>query len=230
MRRGFAWRKFGKTIAITSVIFLVSGGSAWAINALFTIRSVEVSGNGITVVVDQTKLPKNLLFFPTATVTQQILKDNPLVGSLLIKRRYPGTLVIAAVPRLPFAVAGYAPETYALDAHGVVLAQYPDPSDLPTILIALPPLTAGDTIAEPRVVAALTFLRETRSLITVSQVRSFDTSSLVAQAEGMRIRFAQNGDVPTLARTLQTLLSGFRIKGTLPNTIDLRFDKPVVTY
>ncbi len=230
MKRVFAWRKFGRFVAAAIGLIVVSGGFAWGINAIFTIRSVEVSGEGIAIAVDQAKLPKNLLFFPTDTVTQQILSDYPLVGSVVIKKKYPGTLVITAVPREPFVVAGVPPETYALDAQGVVLSQYPSAAGLPVIRILVPPLQPGDTVGDQRVAAAIRFLRETASFLSVFEVVAFDSTSLQAQAEGMSIRFAQDVDGAVLARTLQTLIAGFRIKGTLPQTLDLRFDKPVVTF
>lgn len=230
MRRAFAWRKFGRIIAFIVVVLLLSGAFSWGVNAIFTIRRVEVAGVGIGIVVDQNKLPKNLLFFPVDEMRTQILKEYPLVASVLVKKKYPSTLVITALPRKPFAIAGIARETYALDAEGVVLTQYPSERDLPIISIAMPPLPPGSTVSDPGVSAAIRFLRETASITTVSDIVMYDLSSLQAHAETMSIVFPQMADMPLLARTLQTLTAGFRIKGTLPTTIDLRFDKPVVTF
>lgn len=230
MRRTFALRKFGNIVLLGTVVAVASGLFAWGVNALFTIRNVEVSGEGIAVIVDQAKLPKNLLFFPVKQVTEQIRKDYPLVGSVILKKKYPSTLVITAVPRKPFAVAGIGRETYLLDADGVVLTQYPTNTGLPTIRIAMPDVQQGVTISNPAVSAAVLFLRETVSVVPISDIIIFNNSALQAQAESMSIVFAQSGDIPALARTLQTMTVGFRIKGTLPKTIDLRFDKPVVTF
>lgn len=230
MRRAFAWRKFARIFVLLIVILFVSGFFVWGVNAIFTIRNVEVASEGIGVVVDQTKLPRNLLFFPVEGVTQQILQDYPLVGSVIIKKKYPSTLVITAVPRKPFAIAGDAREMYALDEGGVVLTKYPDKTGLPLINIAMPALPPGAIPSDPAVMAAIRFLRETASIVTVSDIVMVDSSSLRAQGESMSIVFPQHADMPALARTLQTMISGFRIKGKLPSTIDLRFDKPVVTF
>ncbi|MBI4066715.1 FtsQ-type POTRA domain-containing protein [Candidatus Gottesmanbacteria bacterium] len=230
MRRTVRSRKFGRIVAFVIVILLVSGVFSWGVNALFTIRSVEVAGVGIGIAVDQTKLPKNLLFFPVDEVRKQILKDYPLVGSVTVKKKYPGTLVITAIPRKPFAIAGVGRETYALDVDGVVLSQYPSQNDLPIISIAMLPMQPGSTVSDPAVMAAVRFLRETASVVAVSEITGFDASSLQARAESMSIVFPQNADILVLARTLQTITAGFRIKGKLPTTIDLRFDKPVVTF
>lgn len=230
MRRSFAWRKFGRTVALILGVIGVSALFSWGVHTLFTIRNVEVAGEGVGVAVDQAKLPKNLLFFPVDGVTQQILKDYPLVGSVIIKKKYPSTLVITAVGRKPFAVAGIGSEIYLLDAGGVVLEQYPINTGLPTIRIAMPSAQPGVTISDPAVSAAVLFLRETVSIVPISDIIELDRSALQAQAESMSIVFAQQSDIPVLARTLQIMISGFRIKGKLPATIDFRFDKPVVTF
>ncbi|MBI3956358.1 FtsQ-type POTRA domain-containing protein, partial [Candidatus Gottesmanbacteria bacterium] len=184
MRRAFAWRKFGRIMAFALAILLVSGVFAWGVNKLFTITMVEVSGEGIAVAVDETSLPKNLLFFPVSDVQDQILKENPLVGSVSLKRKYPGTLVITAVPRKPFVIAGVGGETYALDDQGVVLSQYPSAADLPVIHLSLSPVQPGDTVADPIVLTAVRFLRETASVLRVWEIAPFESSGLQARAEG----------------------------------------------
>lgn len=230
MRRGFAWRKFGRVIAVILLIVFVSGALASGVNSIFTIRNVEVSGERIAVSLDQAKLPKNLLFFPTEQVTGQILKDYPLVASVIVKKKYPSTLVITAVPRKPFVIVGMGTEAYAVDEVGVVLMQYPSGMNLPIVRVATDPQQPGSVISDQKVTTAIAFLRETLPLVTVSEIVEYEGSSLRALGEGVSILFTQESQAQVLARTLQTVITGFRIKGKLPKTIDLRFDKPVVTF
>lgn len=211
-------------IAVSSVI------AAWGINSVFTLRVIEVSGEGVAVSVDAAKLPKNLLFFPTATLQEQILKDYLLVERVEMKKKYPHTLVITAVPRKPFATVGVGNQAYSVDDSGVVLAQYPTDPALPAVRIATGPLQPGMRISDTRVAAALGFLRESRSIVRISEITLLDSTSLRASANGVSIQFAHDADPAAIARTLQTLLAGFRIKGVLPGVIDLRFDKPVITF
>lgn len=229
MRRTVAWRTSGRIVALSGFIFLMSGLFSWGVNTIFTIRNVEVSGEAVNIVIDPVKLPRNLLFFPVDSVTEQILKAYPLVKSVTLKKRYPSTLIVIITPRKPFAIVGVEKEIYALDADGVVLGKYPNNTDLPTITIALSPMQPGDRVADRAVTAAIGFLRETASMTSVSDIVIHDASSLRAYADTMSIVFPQHADMRTLARTLQTMISGFRIKGTLPKTIDFRFDKPVIT-
>jgi len=230
MKRTAAWRKSVRIIAIVILVVSVCGFFSWGINRIFTIRNIEVSGDGIQVEVNKNTFPKNLLFFPADTLTAQILKNYPLVASVTLKKKYPGTLVITAIPRKPFAASGIGREMYLLDKEGVVLEHYPTKTGLPLIHIQVPPTQPGATISDPAITAALAFLRGSAPFITISDIMKVDSASLRAQSESMSIVFAQQSDIPIFARTLQMMMSGFRIKGKLPATIDLRFDKPVVTF
>jgi hypothetical protein len=79
-------------------------------------------------------------------------------------------------------------------------------------------------------VTALAFLNGTRDFLPIQTITIEDDSSLRAKSNTMDILFPQDGSMPAILATLQTLLSGFRIKGTLPTLIDLRFNKPMVKF
>lgn len=230
MRRVFVGRKFGRIVILLIGIGVVCGFFSWGISRIFTIRNVEVAGEGIQIEVDAAKLPSNLLFFPAAQVSEQIMSDNALVGSVIIQKKYPNTLRITAMPRKPFAIVGIDRETYLVDEEGVVLKQYPLETGLPYIRIAVTGVQPGVKISDQAVLTSVDFMRETQNFLPIRDITMNDTSSLRAQSATMSIMFPQHADIPFLIRTLQTVIAGFRIKGTLPTTVDLRFDKPVVTF
>ncbi|MDP1722637.1 MAG: FtsQ-type POTRA domain-containing protein [Candidatus Gottesmanbacteria bacterium] len=230
MRRAFAWRKIGRIVVLLIGIGAICGFFSWGINRIFTITNIEVGGEGIQIEVDAANMPKNLLFFPVEQVTQQLLRDYTLVGSVIIQKKYPNTLRITAVPRKPFAIVGIDRETYLVDDQGIVLKQYPLETGLPFIRIAAGGVEPGVKISDQAILASVNFIREIQTIVSIREVTMNDTTSLRAQSATMSIVFAQHADIPALIRTLQTVIEGFRIKGTLPTTVDLRFDKPVVTF
>lgn len=230
MRRAFAWRKFGRVVITLTGIAILCGFFSWGLARAFTITNIEVIGEGITIEVDAAKLPKNLLLFPVDKVSADLMRDNALVDHVVIIKKYPNTLQITAVARKPFVIAGIDGERYLLDEQGIVLKQYPADTGFPLIRIALTGGQPGVKISDPSVLAAVNFLRETQTFLSVREIRMHDTVSLRAQSTSMSILFAQHADMQVLVRTLQTVIAGFRIKGTLPTTVDLRFDKPVVSF
>lgn len=209
---------------------LVSALLSWGIKTVFTIRSVEVVGESVRVSVDPEKMPRNLLFFPVERLKNELLRDYPLIAEMNITKKYPGTLIISATLRAPKALVGVGNTLYAIDKEGVVLEEYPEKTKMPKILIDAPPAPLGKRVTDTRTLAALSFLLETEGSIAITQITSEEGDTLQATDGVMNILFPQKSDMQSIARTLQTMLVGFRIKGKLPSTIDLRFDKPVVTF
>jgi hypothetical protein len=88
----------------------------------------------------------------------------------------------------------------------------------------------GEKITDPRVSAGISFITGMRDILSVSSISVEDERSLRAKCDKLDILFPQDGPIAPILATLQTLLSGFRIKGTLPTFIDLRFNKPIIKF
>ncbi|MBI5620299.1 FtsQ-type POTRA domain-containing protein [Candidatus Gottesmanbacteria bacterium] len=230
MKRKFISSKFVRVVTLGSMMVVVSILVAWAVHTMFTIRNVEVVGDGIDVVIDRRKLPGNLLFFPSRQIGEALAKEYPLIASVRITKKYPSTLTIILTARKPLVILGTGSDLYSLDGEGFVIRQYPDETNLPRIYLAVQPLVPGSQVKDGSVRNAVRFIRETTDLLNISEVRMYDTIALVAEANRMRIVFRVDADVSNLVRTLQMMISGFRIKGKLPAVIDVRFNKPVVTF
>ncbi|OGG34522.1 hypothetical protein A2363_04995 [Candidatus Gottesmanbacteria bacterium RIFOXYB1_FULL_47_11] len=198
------------------------------VTKLFALTSILVIGENIQITVDLKKLPKTLLFFPSEKIRSDLLAANPILGDITFEKKYPHTLVINPVMRSAYAILITPSRQVFVDDQGVVLGDTPGtPPGLPTIRVDAPNIRIGQKIADPRIVAALSFLRGTRGVLPVGLVEE-QSGSLHAVSATLDIFFTQDAIEQTLA-TLQTLIAGFRIKGTLPKVIDLRFDKPVIT-
>ncbi len=230
MKRKFILRKFGKLVTLGLAAIAVSVMFGWMAQYIFTIRSVEVIGDNIDIAVNLKTLPNNLLFFPTRQIEDALKREYPLIASVHIRKKFPSTIVITVERRKPFVLVGTQNDLYSLDEQGVVIRQYPDETDLPRVTIPVRALMPGSRVLDPAVQTAVGFIRESADFLTIREVRMYDTIALVADAGRMRIMFRANADVSVLVRTLQTMISGFRIKGKLPSSIDVRFDKPVVVF
>ncbi len=230
MRGYHRLRKFRHTALPILALLCVSALLSWMVNTVFTIRSIEVMGEGVRISVDPAKMPRNLLFFPIERVKNDLLRDYPTIATITMKKKYPGTLIITATLRVPKAIVVTGNSTYSIDKEGVVLEEYPEKVFLPIIRIDVPPAPLGRRMADPRITAALSFLRDTEGSIAITRITLGESDTLQATDGVMNILFPQTSDLQAIARTLQTMLVGFRIKGALPASIDLRFNKPVVTF
>lgn len=223
-------RKYGYlSLLFVSVLFICFGVYKLG-NRLFEIKNIEVAGGGVKVIVDEKRIAKNLLFFPGDSLREQILEDNPLVGDVVFRKKFPHTLVIIAKPRIPVAIINSNSGPMGLDKSSVVLGEAPGDRDLPELLFSVSPVVPGQRVGNPAVLASLSFIIKTQSFLKLAEVESSGSSTLLAKTAKVNILIPQQGDMSALATTLQTLITGFRIKGSLPTKIDLRFDKPIITF
>lgn len=224
------FRKFGRPIALVVVLCFVSVGVYLLSDRFFSIQNIEIEGQGIDVVLDERTLPKNLLFFPSMAVRVAIMRNNPLLATLEFHKKFPHTLVVVARPRKGIARLVAPSITVIVDSDGVVLSIDDPYNTYPVIEIDAVAPGIGSAVGDGRVVAALGFLHGVERFVQIARITMNDSASLRARMGKTDIIIPQNGDMHIVSATLQTLLSGFRIRGTMPSRIDLRFDKPVVTF
>lgn len=202
----------------------------YALTSFFTIEDIKVVGDGVHIAISERTFPKNLLFFPVEQVRSALLRDYPLLATVDIQRKFPHTLVIAVTTRAPIAILATGEQVVAVARGGVVTSDSPH-QPLPVVRIDVGEVHVGDIIADTRVLRSLQFLEISESVpLAVSEINIVDSLSLRAKTDTLDILFPQDKDLTGLGATLQTLLAGFRIKGSTPTRIDLRFDKPVVTF
>lgn len=224
-------QRIGRMIGYIVLSLLLLSVLYGVLFSFFTLRNIEVIGTGIELVVDQEKLPRSLLFFPSERTRKELISQNPVLADLKITKRYPSTLVITPTIREPFARLYGKERAVLLDAQGIVLADAGASTiPLPRINVPAEGLRVGQKVTDKSVNQSLTFLSGTKDILSSHEFTSLDGGSIRASTEQLDILFTQDADLSTLIPTLQTLLNGFRIKGTLPAQIDLRFDKPVVTF
>lgn len=223
---GRRWRR--RLVAISLALLLI--GVMAAGNKFFEIKKVEVIGHGVNVQIDLAKIPHNLLFFPAEKLRQELYRRQPLLAQISFQKKYPHTLVITALPRVPVARLQSDGRVLLLDRDGVVIAEADNEPTLPILIFPLNSLPGpGGKINDQRLSQALNFIEITREFWTSESITSLDSSSLRSKSGKTEIFFPQQGELRSRAATLQMLLIGFRIKGILPSIVDLRFNKPVVT-
>lgn len=223
-------RKYGERILWIIIAIFFSLGTALFINQQFSIEHVEIIGQDVNIAIDEKKLPKNLLFFPSESVVKSILAENTLIEHVQIEKKYPHTLVIRVSPRTPFVNVPQNDGYIEVDRTGFVLGPSEGMAPLPVISFPVGSVIVGTRITDEKFMHALAFLENAKEIISFDHVDEHDSASFRATMGQTDIIIPQLSEPERITTTLQTLLTGFRIKGTLPKTIDLRFDKPIVTF
>ena len=224
-------KKLGLGLLYGVLFVLISYGVYLGAVQFFSIRKIEVVGKNIQVSVNERLFPRNLLFFPSDKIRAQLLHDNPILADIQFKKEFPHTLLILPTLRTAAAVLHMPARSVLIDEGGMVLADIDrPPANIPEIFAPTTSVVIGQKVADAPVLVSLSFIIGVSSILPVQTIMIADSGDITAHTGTIDILFTQDTPSPSLVATLQTLLSGFRIKGTLPKVIDLRFDKPVVTF
>jgi len=195
---------------------------------MFQVTDIEVMADWMQFEVNQKRFVTNILFFPSDTIRSEMLDQYPQLKDVEIRKKYPHTIQIFPVLRTPIAVLVTSKGNYAIDEAGTVIQPVSETTQYPTITIDVDTIRVGGTIKEESIVGALSFLTLSKDIGVVQNITTFDSESIIAKMDTMNIIIPQNNVSKTLVGTLQAIVTGFRIKGTVPKRIDLRYTKPVI--
>ncbi|MBI2617043.1 FtsQ-type POTRA domain-containing protein [Candidatus Gottesmanbacteria bacterium] len=173
---------------------------------------------------------KNLLLLKSSEISHTIISDNPFIESVQIELHYPETVVIRADTRSPRAVVVANDGYYQIDALGFVLGKSDDSAQYPKIEAPMLPLFEYSQ-ADWRIGKAIKFMD------SYSQKSIFIDRIVVDDSIRSYTFYSENGmkwivpyeSIPEITSTsLQIITSRFRIDGKTVESIDFRFDKPIV--
>ena len=221
-------RRFGKLIIILSVTCGLSFGAYYVVTSAFRLRKIEYVGEGAIIQIDETRVPGNVLFFPSEKIRKTLLADHPELKDVYVSKKFPNTLRIEPVFREPFILLQAKEKLVLLDKEQVVVAYASGVERYPRVVLPIGVEKKGQRLDDMRIKLAIGFLLSTAPLVHFEEVTEVDSQSLSFKSDVTEVFITQKADLTEVTTTLQTLIEGFRIKGILPRIIDLRFSKPII--
>jgi hypothetical protein len=221
-------RSIVKILVIALAIFGLLGGIGSIVLTSYRVSEIIFVGDRIRAQVNEKLLGGSTITFPVKKIRDQLTREYPVFEDVRITRKLPATILIEPIFREGVAELKTQDTAFLLDTRGFIIDLSSENWTGPTINIDVPVIRLGSSVGDIRVEKALAFLRLVKDSITIHTVLlSQDGTYLKAETNGMEIYFSWDSDGEVLARTLQSLIVGFRIKGITPRVIDIRFSKPV---
>jgi cell division septal protein FtsQ len=221
----FTLKKLRGLIILAGIVIFLTA----LIMNMTTIRHIEAKGLDAIITIDTNMLPNNLLFFPSERVKQLLLKEYPFVRDVTIEKKYPDTLVLHFEPRKPIARIVTPERSVSVSEDGMVLADT-NVQEYTAIFTSSLPLSVGNQLRQTEIRNALAFLAQMPQDEDIQSIMIDDAGVLQVTLPATFVVLSQTKDGGESARTLQSVLTGFRIKGSVPKRIDLRFEQPVVAW
>jgi len=194
---------------------------------------------------------KNLIFLKKEEIRKKFLNTHHIVKNLKIKKVLPNKLVFELEKRKEVAVLGFelkleekettssgkpvfetTKDFFLVDEEGVVIKKENDPL-LPLILLSEQLiLNVGQQVPQREIVEAIKFLTTLRLNLLEPKIAKITSpySLTVWLKDGEEVVFSLKKEIQVQVDSLQFILSRSKIEGKEIKKIDLRFDKPVVSY
>jgi len=177
---------------------------------------------------------KNLIFLKKEEIRKKFLNTYHIVKNLKIKKVLPNKLVFELEKRKEVAVLGFeaTKDFFLVDEEGVVIKKENDPL-LPLILLSEQlSLNVGQQVPQREIVEAIKFLTTLRLNLLEPKIAKITSpySLTVWLKDGEEVVFSLKKEIQVQVDSLQFILSRSKIEGKGIKKIDLRFDKPVVSY
>ena len=209
---------------------------------IFLMRYYKV--DRIEVVASRQNLPligidnyygKNIVFLSEEELKRSIYDNNPLLKKVSVKKIFPSKLVVTIEENQPLAYLLVDRGYFILSNEGRIIEKTKDLGSNKPIINYYQKLTygsfqAGDKIDLKDIITALHFTEGVEGLglpVLSIDIDGFDMIRL--QLENKMILFTTEKDVRDQDYQLETLIRQFKVEGRDFKTLDLRFDKPIVT-
>lgn len=180
---------------------------------------------------------ENLLFLSSAKAIEKINKSQLTVTGIKIQRRFPDELVFRLEQRKPqvaiTAEGSQGGEYYLVDQEGVLVEKTNNAPDFPLLFLKeLPDLAVGNKFEEGVAKDTITILVDLQWRLLKPRLAKIvsEREIEVWLEDDVQVLFSAKKDLKIQLDSLQLIFSRAKIEGEKLKRIDLRFDKPVLTY
>ncbi|KKS71196.1 MAG: hypothetical protein UV41_C0004G0020 [Candidatus Daviesbacteria bacterium GW2011_GWA2_42_7] len=236
----------------------VLGGAGVLVGIGGRINKIEVTINNAVCTTEEglrveSGLPgSNILFISEETVRRKLFDKFICIKDVSLKRQFPsvvkltvdGRVAIAglmthkgirmeATPSSQSALLDWSTpqltsQPFLVDDQGVLFAQFQG-EDLPKLFLPEQTVKVGQRLDEGLFKKISTVFTETRKYeINISEAEVLDQDFLVLSPR--KIAFSLKRDILKQLVSLQLILQKAKIDESMIETVDLRFDKPVVKF
>ncbi len=237
-----AIQKYLKPLLLVSLFIFLIGISYYTvmISDVFLISDIDLIGGGEFVnrtdlwnFVNSSYKNENLVFLRAPDISEQIEDRFLAAKHAHVTKIYPDKLTINIEERVPLALLSndYVDDIFMVDIEGYVLgAVSPDFEDLPKIDY-MGDLRIGEFVIQDLVLIYHDLIEATdRSNITATEMVFYSDYAVLYTSKGIRVLVSYYKDREMSVKTASRLIHNLTLEGKNPVSIDLRYDKVVVSY
>lgn len=235
------WLRIRKWVWLTVAAVLVLSVIMWLVSSKFmTVKKVTVVDQvrvlpdvvSVNAITNETKTWQGRwLWTNTHKLEQTILTRYPTVASVEVSSHFPDQLMVTVLPRIPLCQLVTPDGSYLVDRHGFIFARLTQPVDYLPMLQASAKPKVGTTVSTVGLGLGLALISNLRSAQPSLQQVSLHDQQLDVVLDGPPlIMVADSRPSQQVISEINALLKTFAQEQKYPKTVDMRFDRPVLTY
>lgn len=216
-------------------LFLFLKSDFWAVKKVDCRQNDNFCSADLWTELISLTLGKNIIFLKTKPLVSRILSQDPTIKEVKVKKKLPSEVVFELKKREAVAAIVEEATFFIVDKEGVIISKTanPQPENLPLIFVNEPiNLREGEKFNTEEIVGLINLLNELR--LYLFQPRSArllsSQNGQVNLKNGEEVLFSLKKELKIQLDSLQLIFSRSKIEGRNIKRVDLRFDKPVVTY
>lgn len=221
-------------LLLCSFLFVV----VFFVYQFFLIKNIEiVSDKKFSLSNKKELINKSLIFANRDKIAKKIIKENFLIKIAIVEKIWPSTLKISVSFYEPCISMVVNNGFFELSCDGRILKKTKDvPQYLPVInyyqKLNSGSFQTGDWIDYEDIKKALFFIQKLKEInLTALTIDIKGQDMLVFNLiDGKQIIFSNNKDKNTQNYQLELIIKQFKIEGKEFKKIDLRFDKPIISF
>jgi len=227
-------RIFPLTAFSIAVILLITGVSLilFFSESLFQIKTVTIAGNPETVNTSVLSRQKNLLLLSQNKLKQELIAASPWIEDVEVKKQFPSTLQLVIHERI--AIAEYQDEAnrFFLDKTGRLMPVLSVKNfNTVQVFCSIAEKSTGQTVTNQLVLHGLLLIDAFKKTVGNEIFKltcQEDVKTIQLSLPDTTVLVSADSEPEKTVSSLQLLLKQFRIEGNRPETIDMRFEKPVL--
>lgn len=213
-------------ILIVFSLFQLLRGDFFKINQIVCLDRDQPCQTDWWFKVNGLVLGKNIISLSPQKTEELIKEELSGIDQVKIEKKLPDKLIVYLTKRKPIAVVEVNSDYYQVDYQGIILAKLDQPTDLPLIVCS------NRQFESPVILSSLDFLYQLLiSGIEARRLEITDSRELtVFLKTGPKVLISLDKNIKEQVDSLQLILERAKIEGKQIELIDLRFDKPVISY
>lgn len=229
------YRKYNKPLKLIFLVFLFLGSILFLDNFL-RVKVISIDGTTSNLYGTEELKKSNILFIQEIKVQKTLKDQNPFIDEITVKKQYPSLLLIIVKESKPFAYVKGNVKYLLISEDGRVLQKIIEkPNYIPYIqyyqVINEDIFNTGDKIQFKDLNTTLFFIKSLQDFgLNIESVDIVGFDMVVCKVKDKEFIFSAEKEKEQQIYEAGEIIKKFRIEGREYKKIDVRFEKPIVTF